>query len=108
MIKIDLLLHHYLRTLQVRLLTAIRDNVARDLAGPIIMVRHEAVAIRAFSDIARTPETNVNRYLDDHDLVLLGELDDDTLQITPQNRVLMHGSALRAALEAEARNPSQE
>lgn len=79
-----------------RLITIIRDNVAQDLAGPITIVRHEAQAIRFFSDIAVDPQTMIYRHPTDYDLIQIGVLEDD-LTLTPTQRTIITGAAWKAA-----------
>lgn len=62
-----------------RRLYVIRDNVAGEAAGPPMAFAHDAVAVRSFSDIASDPQTQLGRHVKDHDLVLIGEYDSETL-----------------------------
>lgn len=81
----------------MRLIIAIIDTVTNDFAGPVQIHRHEAAAQRFFADIARMEGGAVQRYLRDHELVQLGTLDDDTLEITADKKILMTGKQFLAA-----------
>lgn len=86
-----------------RLITLIRDNVAQDIAGTISVVRHEAQAVRYFSDIAVDPNTMINRHPADYDLLQVGLLEDD-LTITPTQRTIITGAAWKAAQDRNQEN----
>lgn len=82
-------------------LYVILDTVTGEFAGPVMTFKHAAVAIRAFSDIASDPQTNLNRHINDHELQLVGFINDNntiTGLETPQ--VILTGSAWAAAREA--------
>lgn len=61
---------------------AIRDNVAESLAGGLVVLHNDTVAMRFFRDVA-SQENNVQRHLKDHDLISLADFDEDTLVISP-------------------------
>lgn len=60
---------------------AIRDIKANQIVGGLHIFKHQAVAVRFFGDIASNPETMINRHIDDHELIVLGTYDEDTLTI---------------------------
>lgn len=80
-----------------REIIAIIDTIAQDIAGPVVLFRHDAAAVRYFSDIATDPQTMIHRHVSDYDLVSLGQLDDQTFTITPQLRVIITGYQWREA-----------
>jgi hypothetical protein len=82
-----------------KLIIAIVDNVAADLAGPLTLHGHDATAIRFFSDVATHPESQVGKHINDFDLVQLGFLTDE-LEIVPDKRVILTGSQWAAAQQA--------
>lgn len=86
---------------------AIRDKVA-EAFGPLMTFPHDAPAIRAFSDVASDPQTQVGRHPDDFELMELGILDDQAAEIVSQApaRVVITGSSWRAA-QVEASEVSQ-
>lgn len=77
-------------------LYAVRDNVAGMLIGGIIVVRHEAAAIRTFGDIASQPDSIVRLHPADFDLLRLGHLD-DAMQLVPDFGVVITGAQWHAA-----------
>lgn len=79
-----------------RLIIAIIDTVATDIAGPIQLVRHEAPAIRFFSDVALDPQTMIHKHVEDYELWQLGILNDD-FTIEPTQRPIITGRAWKAA-----------
>lgn len=81
---------------------AIQDDLANDLAGPVILIRHDAEAIRYFGDVASHPESQVGRHVEDYQLVELGVLDDD-LTIISGKRTILTGAQWKAAIEANER-----
>lgn len=82
---------------------AIRDRVA-EAFGPLMTFPHDAPAIRAFSDVAVDPNTQVGRHPDDFELLELGVLDDSASEIVSQvpARVVITGTQWRAAQVTEA------
>lgn len=59
------------------LITAIYDNVARAIVGPLQVFPHNAPAIRMFSDVALDKRTQIGQHPEDYDLILLGFLEED-------------------------------
>ncbi|QCQ85121.1 nonstructural protein [Blackfly microvirus SF02] len=63
-------------------LYAIYDNKADDLVGgqhSIMCVKAEAVAIRAFGDIAMMQDSQIGKHIQDYDLVWLGTLENNSI-----------------------------
>lgn len=77
---------------------AIRDNLAATIVGGLFLHAHHAPAVRFFSDVASDPNTNVARHIEDHDMVCLGTLDEETCELvsTPL-AVVITGTAWKAA-----------
>lgn len=55
---------------------AIIDTLADTLVGQLFIFRHDAPAIRFFSDLISDPQTAIARHPKDHKLVCLGGLTD--------------------------------
>lgn len=73
---------------------AIQDTLALTLVGGLHLFRTDAPAVRFFSDVASQPETIIAKHLSDHQLLCLGELDEETGAITEAApRVVLTGSA---------------
>lgn len=76
---------------------AIVDTLAESIIGGLHMFKHDAAAVRFFSDVASQPDTIIAKHLNDHQLVCLGTLDESTCQLTVTDithpRVVLTGSA---------------
>lgn len=55
----------------------IRDNVAGMLIGGLYVHKHEAAAIRFFSEAAKQPDSMIGKYPADFDLVKIGYIDNN-------------------------------
>lgn len=77
-------------------LYAVLDKVAGFYIGPIIVVRHEAAAIRNFGDIAVMQDSVVRLHPEDFELVRLGHLDDDN-RLVADHAVILTGDQWLAA-----------
>lgn len=75
----------------MRYVIGIIDKKANDFVGPPWLYRHEAQAIRQYGDLAQDQNTLIYRHPEDYDVVQLGVIDDDSLEITPGYRVIMTG-----------------
>jgi len=84
-------------------LYAIRDTLAGSIVGPVQSFKHDAIAVRFFGDVAAQPGTSINQHIEQHELLLLGELDDETgelfLQPATVPVVVMTGAAWKALQE---------
>lgn len=93
---------------------AIVDTLAADLVGmrdSITLHRHDATAIRMFSDIANNPQTSINAHVEDYVLVCLGYINDDNQILCVSHseaeggfhhhRVVLTGTAWKAAQEKQ-------
>lgn len=88
----------------MRKIIAIKDTLTNDIVGPLWLFRHDAPAIRQFGDIANTQGTAINLHIEDHELICLGTIDDDTLTITPDNTTIITGTQWRAAQQDKTNN----
>lgn len=86
-----------------KLIIAIHDNVADDLAGPITIHHNEATAIRYFSEAAAAPDSYIGRHIADYDLIQLGHLEDD-LSISNSPRTILTGKQWAAAQQPTENN----
>ncbi len=72
--------------------------------------RHEAVAVRSFTDIIRDGGSNISRWPADFDLVQLGDLIIDEVQNTTEiqtevpNRVIVNAQTIVDALKSTEEN----
>lgn len=82
---------------------AIRDSVAEAI-GPLMTFPHDAPAIRAFSDVAQDPNTQVGRHPEDFVLLCLGIVDDQASEIVSEvpARVVISGVQWKAAQASES------
>lgn len=73
---------------------AIVDTLAESIIGGLHTFKHDAAAVRFFSDVASQPDTIIAKHLNDHQLVCLGTLDESTATIVnTETRVVLTGSA---------------
>lgn len=77
-------------------LYSIYDTATGAYARPFFS-QADGQAIRMFSDIARDPEHEVGKHPKDYSLFRIGIFDDQSAQLTPEDR-----SCLITALEAQA------
>lgn len=77
----------------MRMVVAIIDKLANDIAGPLMLFRHPAPALRMWDDIAndQDPNNKVRKHLTDYEMKVIGHMDDETLTITPTDHLLMNG-----------------
>lgn len=76
----------------------IRDTLAQAPAGPLVVLPHDAVAIRMFQEVINEKQNQISRFVDDHELLCVGELDTETCIITglDEPRVVLSGKTLKA------------
>lgn len=86
----------------MRLLCAIVDRLAESV-GPVMSYPAPAAAIRSFGDVASDPQTLLSKHVADFDLLCLGELDDRSGVVTPNNPpvVMLTGAQWLAAQRPE-------
>lgn len=63
------------------------DRKAECATGPVITVRHEAEATRAFTQITLDPQTTIGQNPEDFELVRLGTMDDAIPELKPEETV---------------------
>lgn len=61
----------------------IRDTLADQVIGQLLMFPHDAAAVRFFGDICSDDKTSVARHVTDHELWCIGHIDEDQARITP-------------------------
>lgn len=76
-------------------LLAILDKAAGTTVGPIITVRHQIEATRAFLQLCLDPQTNIGKNPEDYALYLIGTYDDGLMELKP-----MHPELIITAQEA--------
>jgi len=85
----------------------IRDTLAGSPAGPLVVLEHDAVAVRMFREILGDKNSMVSRFANDHELIDLGAFDRSSCAISAQEpRVVITGAVLSAIIEAEAAVPA--
>lgn len=82
-------------------LFAVRDKVANALIGTVWIMRHEAAAIRTFTDIASDPQSSINKHPADYELIELGELNETNNAIEPTTRVVLDGATWAATQQPQ-------
>lgn len=87
---------------------AILDKVAQDIIGVLITVRHEAVAIRTFSDAAHAQGSRIPIAPKEYELVRLGYLHDATMELIPDYAVIITGEQWLAAQQQPAGPTSEQ
>ncbi|WNK13916.1 MAG: nonstructural protein [Microvirus sp.] len=55
---------------------AIRDTLAQALVGGLHLFKHDAAAVRFFTDVISDAQTMLHRHPNDHELICLGEVCD--------------------------------
>lgn len=85
----------------------IYDTVDQRVVGPIMTVRHEAAAIRYFTDLLRDEKTTIGQHPDDYKLILIGTQNEDTGIINGASEPLdaLTGKAWRAMQERASTQP---
>ena len=76
-------------------LLAILDKATGSTVGPIITVRHQIEATRAFLQLCLDPQTNIGKNAEDFALYLIGHYDDSTMELQP-----LHPAIVITAQEA--------
>lgn len=78
---------------------AILDVKAAQVSGGVYSFKHQAQAVRFFSDLAQQKDTFVNRHTADYNLIRLGYLTHEHV-LVPDYEEILTGAALMAATEA--------
>lgn len=76
---------------------AIYDLSAESIVGGLHLFANDASAVRFFGDVALDTQTFVSRHIEDHELRELGILDEMQCDIVSDSRVVVTGSAWKAA-----------
>lgn len=78
---------------------ALRDTLAGSIVGGLFLHPHDAPAIRFFGDVASDQQTMIARHINEHELIMLGTLDEETGDIAPEVpvRLVITGAAWKAA-----------
>lgn len=58
------------------------DLIAQAMAGPIFTHRHDAPAVREFTEVLGNPQTTLGKNPSDYNLLRLGEINENA-QLTP-------------------------
>lgn len=83
-----------------RTLIAIYDTKALDVVGPISLMRHDAAAVRMFTDVMQYEQ--YKPHMADFNVVALGIFDDDTMQVEAHKpRIILKGETLVATQTKE-------
>lgn len=78
------------------------DKVATSLVGGIHMHRHDAPAVRFFTDVASMADSQIARHPHDFALYRIGTVDNDTGELTAETPALIiDGAAWVAAQRTE-------
>lgn len=79
---------------------AIWDKSAETIVGGVHLFPNDTAAIRFFGDIAIDSQTFVSRHIDDHDLLILGKLDEEDAVLIPVDlgdKVVITGAAWKSS-----------
>lgn len=66
------------------------DNVAMQVAGPIISGTRDEAVIRQFTDVLARPETLPGQFPEDFALMHIGEQNQDTAEIIPRDPEIIY------------------
>jgi len=80
---------------------AVLDLIAGQIIGGLWLHRHEAAAIRMFSDVAGDPQSFIAKHPADFNLVRLGYLSEDH-ELVPEFTTVLTGATWLAAAGAAA------
>lgn len=83
---------------------AVRDRVAQEIVGQILLFPHDAVAVRFFQELAEDQNTAIHRHLRDHDLIKCGTYDTQECSVEGMlggYTVILSGEAVAAMRETE-------
>lgn len=76
---------------------AIYDTVASQITGGLYFYKHEAAAVRFFSDVATMDKSQVSQHTADYELVRLGYITEDNKTIVADYAVVLTGAKWLAA-----------
>lgn len=80
---------------------AIFDTVAGQIIGGLAFHKHEAAAIRFFSDVAVLENSQVGKHPADFELIRLGYIGQDNKTIVPDYSMVLSGAKWAAAQAAQ-------
>lgn len=83
---------------------AIYDNKAEDFIGApqaLVTFKHDAAAIRFFTDLALDKNTVLARHPEDYELIALATMENTGIELLPA-RTVITGAAWAAAQEAKS------
>lgn len=91
---------------------AIFDTVSQMIVGQLLLCRHDAQAVRAFSDIINDKQQNMlNQHPDDFQLLCLGTILENTddaytpVEVQPLTRAIIQGSTIAALKNDTPQSP---
>lgn len=85
----------------IRRLYVVRDTLAGSIVGGVVAFAHDAAAVRFFGDAATDPNTAINRHPADHDLLVIGEIDDEAASIRPIGPDVIVNAATLLSIRSE-------
>lgn len=68
-------------------------DVQAETFGQPFFMQSEGIALRSFHEAALNPESEISKYPDDYVLYAIGEYNDDTGHITPQEPKRLQSAA---------------
>lgn len=81
----------------MRRIYAILDTVSDMILGGLHLFPHDAPAVRFFGDLCADPQTSLGRHPDDHELILVGAIDEHNNMIALERTTIITGKAWNAA-----------
>lgn len=87
-------------------LYAVYDNKAEDIITPFVPLhKHEAVAVREFTELATMKDSRIAQHPEDYSLVRVGYLNDDNLTVEPNFAEIMTASQVLAIYAQSQEEP---
>lgn len=84
-----------------QILAIIYDRLASEMLGVPMIFKNEVIALRQWDDICKTQNSAVRLHIQDYEFVQVGTLNTETLELTPNRRILITGAAWAAMQPAE-------
>lgn len=84
-----------------QILAIIYDRLASEMLGVPMIFKSEVTALRQWDDICKTQNSAVRLHIQDYEFVQIGLLNTETLELTPQRRILITGAAWSAMQPSE-------
>lgn len=82
-----------------RIIAVVIDTVANDILGTPMVSRADAPLVRTLVDVIKNGDGQVGRFPHDHIMKEIATIDDETLTVTPSNRLIISGTQIVAMLE---------